>query len=694
LQSGTIYPSKTSEFIVIQNNWLENTSTVNLFDKKLDKKSLILNNTEIRDLYQTDSTIAGLVISNNRSFLTLFNNDYSVSELHLLDTISSVNDKFRIHYSKDSKYIIAKNSNLYFYDLVTKTKQLITDNYIPNTYCRIDSITFYYLKSSGNYIYLIESIKHKYEKDLIRLDQANSFNLSHIDNNLIVESHFNSNSKVSIYNQSLELKDEIWIDSYKDNYHLNFTSDGLEIYTISYNGNEYSIQKLDTSLNILGSYSIPNYIISPLKLGFDNNSLIVIYQNGVFSFDTDLNVEYFEPITIATNELNNPISIINTDKIFAFSTNATRIYSKIENPFGPIYYFFNSTAAFILPAILSVVIIILLLMYKKKKELNEALLELSEDGFIFVFNKKGELVNLNRKAMMLIEIDSSVPLGRYFKYYCISDHTESLYQLYEKVKNLKSNYQQKIHLYHNNELIEFVCNASIKRRSTGSIAGYILSGTDITEELKQQKMNNFAQLAHDMQTNLSTIKLNSEELEVVNESAENKKHKIIKQINILNQKVRDIVTVGRSTEVNKSRIYSNDIISSVVDEFDMEQHPNVELLLDNEEFVFNADSQKIARAMRNAAENSLKSMKDRSNSKLILRSYKDDRYAYFEVEDNGVGMSKEVQENMLKPYFTSAGGTGLGTMIMLNAIEQHGGEITVDSKENKGTKIKFKIPLY
>ncbi len=695
MQSGTIYPSNNSEFIVIQNNWLENTSTVNLFDKKLDKKSLILNNTEIRDLYQTDSTIAGLVISNNRSFLTLFNDGYSVRELHLLDTLSSVNDEFRIHYSKNSKYIIAKNSNLYFYDLVSKTKQLITDNYIPNTYCRIDSITFYYLKSSGNYIYLIENIKHKYEKDLIRLDQANSFNLSHIDNNLLVESHFNSNSKVSVYNHSLELENEIWIDSYKDNYYLNFTEGGrFEIYTITYDGTEYSIRKLDESLNILSTYFIPNYIISPLKLGFEDNSLIAIFQNGVFSFDTDLNVKYFEPITIATTELNNPISIIDTDKYFAFSTNTTRIYSKVENPYGPIYYFFSRTAAFILPVILSVIIIILLLMYKKKKELNEALLELSEDGFIFVFNKKGELVDLNRKAMMLIEIDSSVPLGRYFKYYCISDHTESLYQLYDKVKNLKSNYQQKIHLYHNNELIEFVCNASIKRRSTGSIAGYILSGTDITEELKQQKMNNFAQLAHDMQTNLSTIKLNSEELEVVNESAENKKHKIIKQINILNQKVRDIVTVGRSTEVNKSRIYSNDIISSVIDEFDMEQHPNVELLLDNEEFVFNADSPKIARAMRNAAENSLKSMKSRDNSKLILRSYKDERYAYFEVEDNGVGMSKDVRENMLKPYFTSAGGTGLGTMIMLNAIEQHGGEITVDSKENKGTKITFKIPLY
>ena len=86
-------------------------------------------------------------------------------------------------------------------------------------------------------------------------------------------------------------------------------------------------------------------------------------------------------------------------------------------------------------------------------------------------------------------------------------------------------------------------------------------------------------------------------------------------------------------------------------------------------------------------------MNDRIDGKLILRSYKNSKYAYFEVEDNGRGMSKEVKENMLKPYFTSAGGTGLGTMIMRNAIEQHGGEIIVESEEGKGTKISFKIPL-
>ncbi|MER3328443.1 MAG: HAMP domain-containing sensor histidine kinase, partial [Candidatus Kapaibacterium sp.] len=290
-------------------------------------------------------------------------------------------------------------------------------------------------------------------------------------------------------------------------------------------------------------------------------------------------------------------------------------------------------------------------------------------------------------------IDSSVPLGRFFKYYCISEHTTELFEIFEKMRVLKDSFQQKIHIYHNNELYEFICSAVTKRRVTGSIVGYLLSGTDITEELRQQKMNNFAQLAHDMQTNLSTLKLNADELESSNEASLNKKNKIIKQINILNQKVRDIVTVGRSSSVHKAKHNAKSLIVDVIEEFDLEFYPNVTFVDESAEFELYVDKQKLSRAIRNATENSLKSMKDSISGKLILRAYKNTKYAYFEVQDNGRGMNKEVKENMLKPYFTSAGGTGLGTMIMRNAIEQHGGEIIVESEEGKGTKISFKIPL-
>ncbi|MCB0701910.1 MAG: PAS domain-containing sensor histidine kinase [Ignavibacteriae bacterium] len=691
---GVIYNLSGDRFISVKNNWLDKTTTLSIFNSNLDKRSLILNKTEIRDLYSEDSFNVAIAASNNRAFLTIFYPDFSVKKIHLLDTNIGLNDKFKILYSKSNKFIISRNNVLFYFDTKSKIKQTISTKYVENSFIMLESNEFYYLRASDNVTYLIENINHKYEKELLRVEPANSYTTSIINNKIVIECHYEKNSHIFIYSRKLKLLNEFWVDVESNNYLIEETENNkLGLYTIDYSDNQYIVKLSDFKDEVLRQFDLPSYITSPLGIFYNRDNITVLFQNAIYNFDLKLNVNFYKPISITTNELNSNISVLDNEKYFAYSTTNTHIFSKQKNTFWQIYSYYNSFINYIVPLSLFIVIIIIYYLYLKKKELNETLLELSDNDFIFVFNKKGDLVNLNKTAMNLIEIDSSVPLGRFYKYYCISEHTKELFEIFLKMRELKENFQQKIHIFQNNELHEYICNAVTKRRSTGSIVGYLLSGTDITEELRQQKLNNFAQLAHDMQTNLSTLKLNAEELETQNEDSALKKLKIIKQINILNQKVRDIVTVGRSSNVHKAKHNAKDLISDVIEEFDLEMFPNITFIDEGNSFELYVDKQKLSRAIRNATENSLKSMNDRIDGKLILRSYKNSKYAYFEVEDNGRGMSKEVKENMLKPYFTSAGGTGLGTMIMRNAIEQHGGEIIVESEEGKGTKISFKIPL-
>lgn len=691
---GKIYNLTGDRFITIKNNWLDKTTTLSIFNSKLQKKSLILNNTEIRDIYSKDSTNTAIATSKRKAFLTRFNSDFSAHKIHLLDTNTDINDVLKIQYSSLDKYIISKNNELFYYDAQRKLKQTLTTKYIDNSFLQIDENKFYYLRSSENVTYLVENINHKYEKELLRIEPANSYSISIKNSKLIIECHYESNSHILVYTKSLKLLSESWVDIIADDYIIEpINNKNLGIYSISYSDDKYSVTLTDFNSEIIQKFELPNFIISPLGIFFDNDNITVVFQNAIYNFDKSLNVNFYKPISITTSELNSNISIIDHKDFFAYSTIQSTIYSKSNNTFWQIYYYYNSFINYIIPLILIIIIIIIYYLYSKKKELNSTLLELSDNDFIFVFNKKGDLNSINKTAMRIIEIDSSVPLGRFFKYYCISEHTRELFEIFEKMRVLKDSFQQKIHIYHNNELHEFICSAVTKRRVTGSVVGYLLSGTDITEELRQQKMNNFAQLAHDMQTNLSTLKLNAEELETTTEASQNKKNKIIKQVNILNQKVRDIVTVGRSSSVHKAKHNAKLLIADVIEEFDLEFYPSVTFVDESTDFELYVDKQKLSRAIRNATENSLKSMKDSTSGRLVLRAYKNTKYAYFEVQDNGRGMNKEVKDNMLKPYFTSAGGTGLGTMIMRNAIEQHGGEIIVESEEGKGTKISFKIPL-
>jgi signal transduction histidine kinase len=66
------------------------------------------------------------------------------------------------------------------------------------------------------------------------------------------------------------------------------------------------------------------------------------------------------------------------------------------------------------------------------------------------------------------------------------------------------------------------------------------------------------------------------------------------------------------------------------------------------------------------------------------------------VQDTGVGISRENVKKIYDPFFTTkaAGkGTGLGLSVSYGIIQEHGGNISVDSKQGVGTSFKLELPL-
>lgn len=59
----------------------------------------------------------------------------------------------------------------------------------------------------------------------------------------------------------------------------------------------------------------------------------------------------------------------------------------------------------------------------------------------------------------------------------------------------------------------------------------------------------------------------------------------------------------------------------------------------------------------------------------------------FKVSDNGCGMRPEIQSKVFTRFFSTkeGQGTGLGLLITQKIIQEHGGEITLESKEGVGT---------
>jgi signal transduction histidine kinase len=66
-----------------------------------------------------------------------------------------------------------------------------------------------------------------------------------------------------------------------------------------------------------------------------------------------------------------------------------------------------------------------------------------------------------------------------------------------------------------------------------------------------------------------------------------------------------------------------------------------------------------------------------------------------EIGDTGPGMEPAVLDNVFDAFFTTKeAGTGLGLAIVRKIVDQHRGEIRIDSAPGKGTRVLVRLPRW
>ncbi len=112
------------------------------------------------------------------------------------------------------------------------------------------------------------------------------------------------------------------------------------------------------------------------------------------------------------------------------------------------------------------------------------------------------------------------------------------------------------------------------------------------------------------------------------------------------------------------------------------------------------EESKIQQVLFNLIKNASESMGEYDSSKeaqIVIRLRKEFSQVSIEVEDNGPGMDEEIRKRIFEPFFTTKSvdkGTGLGLSVSyFIVVDDHGGEMFVDSQPGEGAKFIIKLPL-
>lgn len=122
------------------------------------------------------------------------------------------------------------------------------------------------------------------------------------------------------------------------------------------------------------------------------------------------------------------------------------------------------------------------------------------------------------------------------------------------------------------------------------------------------------------------------------------------------------------------------------------QRRNVEIIFSGMNCLVYGEQHMIREMIVNLIQNAIQY--NNEGGKVLVYAGNRNGRGYLRVEDNGIGISKEMQEHVFERFYRvdksrsrETGGTGLGLAIVKHIVEIHGASIKLDSVPGRGTRI-------
>ena len=216
-----------------------------------------------------------------------------------------------------------------------------------------------------------------------------------------------------------------------------------------------------------------------------------------------------------------------------------------------------------------------------------------------------------------------------------------------------------------------------------------------------------ADASHDLRTPLTIIKSESQVLVQSDSKDIGEYIKIvqsnIEEINKMSLLVDDLLLIGRTEIINKNKVIEKieiqNLLQKLVSKMEIQaQKKYIKLTLTKSEVLsINCNPHMMERALQNILQNAINYTPNDGSISLFL--VQDKNTCVIKINDTGVGIAEKDLPYVFDRFYKAehsrndASGSGLGLPIAKQIIEQHGGEIILESEKNVGTTVYIKIPI-
>ncbi len=167
-----------------------------------------------------------------------------------------------------------------------------------------------------------------------------------------------------------------------------------------------------------------------------------------------------------------------------------------------------------------------------------------------------------------------------------------------------------------------------------------------------------------------------------------------KEVKRINETIESFLRFSKPEPIMPAEFRLSELIDQIEEQYrSMLGGKSVKLLISNNyKGSVYWDKNKIKQVLMNLIQNAYDAFENNGTIKLGVSER--DLSVVLKISDNGPGIPKQLQSKIFNLYFTTkAKGTGIGLSIVQRIVDEHGGEITLESEEGSGSVFTLIIPV-